>query len=425
MEINVKKRSAHDIFLGVDIVSKETKLISEVASGAKCGCICAYCKNPLEARKGMKRRHHFAHVTNYDCMYSNEVAIYQRIAEILDRDKLFCVPSVTLKFDNWLEPALLKEKQCLKIDTVSYCCAPKQYPPELIVSLSDSRLRILIEFGEKYYSGSDLDRFKADAREQGYSILLLKMLKPCEETVDYYTTENLTKCLMNYGISGKWVLSALEEKWRKKFLNLVIGQRKIQGKYECPLHKSSPGVQEKFFVDQWVCSHCEYYLGEERCIGASGIKAISDFDLSPEELQSKVKALQKANEEKTAEQERYHVESLRKLKERERQMRARMASRSSSVLPLASPSLPKSKAQLMHDEAQRIFESFDSLSLEKTVDSFGRRWVKCNDCGKILLEEQIAKFESPNRGLCKFCWHDGFCSSNPKRDPSGKWENMP
>lgn len=62
----------------------------------------------------------------------------------------------------------------------------------------------------------------------------------------------------------------------------------------------------------------------------------------------------------------------------------------------------------MHDEAVRIFESFDSAGPEKTVDAFGRRWVKCEICGKILQDSQIAEFGGANRGLCKNCWRDGL-----------------
>lgn len=144
MAVNVKKRSAHNIFFGKDAETGMTKHISEVVSGAKCGCVCAFCLQPLEARKGSQRRHHFAHVSNYDCEYSNEVAIYQRVSEILSRDKLLSIPEVFLKFNNWEKPTLLRKAQVLKLDDVQYHCEPLQYPPELIVSAAGSRLRILI-----------------------------------------------------------------------------------------------------------------------------------------------------------------------------------------------------------------------------------------------------------------------------------------
>ena len=60
MAKNIKKRSASHIYFGVNKLTGELKHISEVPSGQKCNCICAACLQPFEARKGTRRRHHFA-----------------------------------------------------------------------------------------------------------------------------------------------------------------------------------------------------------------------------------------------------------------------------------------------------------------------------------------------------------------------------
>lgn len=75
MAHDIKKRSASHIYFGVHSKSGETMHISKVPSGQKCNCVCAACGQPFEARKGSIRRHHFAHVSNYECMYASEVAI--------------------------------------------------------------------------------------------------------------------------------------------------------------------------------------------------------------------------------------------------------------------------------------------------------------------------------------------------------------
>lgn len=41
--------------------------IENVESGLKCGCICPSCGEPLVARKGAKRMHHFAHYSGHNC----------------------------------------------------------------------------------------------------------------------------------------------------------------------------------------------------------------------------------------------------------------------------------------------------------------------------------------------------------------------
>ncbi len=35
--------------------------VENVESGLKCGCICPSCGEPLVAKKGTKRMHHFSH----------------------------------------------------------------------------------------------------------------------------------------------------------------------------------------------------------------------------------------------------------------------------------------------------------------------------------------------------------------------------
>lgn len=41
--------------------------ISEVSSGASCGCVCIECGEPLVAKKGPVLTHHFAHVADTNC----------------------------------------------------------------------------------------------------------------------------------------------------------------------------------------------------------------------------------------------------------------------------------------------------------------------------------------------------------------------
>lgn len=98
MAKNIKKRSASHIYFGVNKLTGELKHISEVPSGQKCNCICAACLQPFEARKGTRRRHHFAHVSNYECMYASEVAIYKAFAEALKQSGFLTLSPVMLRF---------------------------------------------------------------------------------------------------------------------------------------------------------------------------------------------------------------------------------------------------------------------------------------------------------------------------------------
>ena len=111
MARSIKKRSASHIYYGVDKDTGATRHISEVLSGAKCNCKCAICGESFEARKGTERKHHFAHVSNYKCMYAGEVAIYLGLANALKELKKIFLPAITLRFPTWGEDEIIHDEQ--------------------------------------------------------------------------------------------------------------------------------------------------------------------------------------------------------------------------------------------------------------------------------------------------------------------------
>ena len=55
--------------------------ISEIPGkrkGLKCNCVCACCGAKMMAKIGKKRRRHFSHISNENCMskHSNETALH-------------------------------------------------------------------------------------------------------------------------------------------------------------------------------------------------------------------------------------------------------------------------------------------------------------------------------------------------------------
>lgn len=66
--------------------------ISEVPSGLACGCTCPGCGEPLVAKKGKKRDHHFSHSSGSECASGYESSLHLAVKAILERTKKIVLP---------------------------------------------------------------------------------------------------------------------------------------------------------------------------------------------------------------------------------------------------------------------------------------------------------------------------------------------
>lgn len=57
--------------------------IDSVANGKDCGCFCTYCGEPLQAKQGAKRKHHFSHLSGTECE-----AAYESMLHLLAKEEL-------------------------------------------------------------------------------------------------------------------------------------------------------------------------------------------------------------------------------------------------------------------------------------------------------------------------------------------------
>ena len=68
--------------------------INNVPSGKNCNCICTKCKQPLVAKKGYIKEHHFAHLADSEC--SGETIYHIEAKEQICRDKFIWLPAIKL-----------------------------------------------------------------------------------------------------------------------------------------------------------------------------------------------------------------------------------------------------------------------------------------------------------------------------------------
>ena len=294
MAKNIKKRSASHIYFGVNKLTGELKHISEVPSGQKCNCICAACLQPFEARKGTRRRHHFAHVSNYECMYASEVAIYKAIAEALKQSGFLTLPPVMLRFPAWHDPELLQEARRLKIDSVAFECEPLSYPPLLRVTMQGTPLRILLDF-DRYYDDDDRVELAEEAKVEDYSLLLISMPKIEQDTE--FTPDRLQSALQDNDRT-EWVFSRLEEQWKQKYYAVAVSPPEHGTGNLCPI---SFGKYKGKYSARWIdCAHCHFNVAQPPCclcVAGAGIQKKEDFKRDLQDRLFDIDKIRRTNEE--------------------------------------------------------------------------------------------------------------------------------
>ena len=151
--LNIKHLNRSHLYWGIDKTTGDVVDIDEVQKrGLNCNCRCAACKGDFIARKGEKNKHHFAHQSNYECVYANEIAIYLLTKKLLEQLQAIELPSIPVKIGKRTE--LAKESWQAPIGEIVYQCEPEQYPPLLVATLDNRPTRIILSFG-KYYTAVD------------------------------------------------------------------------------------------------------------------------------------------------------------------------------------------------------------------------------------------------------------------------------
>lgn len=383
---NIKKRTAHDIYYGVDRITGELKHISNVPGGAKCGCNCAACDTPLVARKGKARKQHFAHASNYECMYASEVAVYKAAADIISKLSFLLLPSITISFPAWSIAEQLKASQRIVPDQVVFECAPLQYPPMLSVTYQGHKLRLLFEFGA-YYSEDDLQGLVSEAKNEAYSLLLYHFPSIREDT--FFIPAHLKELFQSDFKEVKWLRSALVDRKRAWYHSMAAEPKWWGGGYECAVHE---GKYKGKYSARWVdCAYCEFNLATPPgCL----CLAVDETKLSPF-LRKRVTAQRLKNDaflrRQVAERRLKNDEFLKKKRQQ--------------AAPI-QPALPHIESAALDAEEARIKAAFDPNTAKIVLDSFNRRWVMCKYCGKIKQDREMASYggvNSYNVGVCADC----------------------
>lgn len=396
MSDSIKKRHASNIYFGIQKNTGQLMHISEVHSGVKCSCNCAACGQPLEARKGDLRKHHFAHISNYECMYSSEVSIYKALAVLMEQHKKIVIPPVTLSFPAWSAKDQVQPEKMIEIDSVEFKCEKLAYPPDFFLSVQGHRLRIIIDFAHYYDEYDKLLVLQSEANNLGYSCLMYHV--PGVDKDDAFVSERMAQLLLKSD-KAEWIFNRVAEKWRQRFISVAEQPLEHEDGYECFLHE---GYYKGKFSARWVdCAYCRFNVDQAGgclCTAKAGIRCVADFSASPEKLKEKTDIIRKKNDNRIK-NELQAAQQKRDYRLLQRQIQEHYPPAHYSALPAPSD------AALL-EEQKRISDKFELQSTEWTVDCFGRRWIRCKLCGQIQRDTAMAYYggqDGPNQGVCSNC----------------------
>lgn len=399
--LNIKHLNRSHLYWGIDKTTGDVVDIDEVQKrGLNCNCRCAACKGDFIARKGEKNKHHFAHQSNYECLYSNEIAIYLLTKKLLEQLQAIELPYIPVKIGKRTE--LAKESWQAPIGEIVYQCEPEQYPPLLVATLDNRPTRIILSFG-KYYTAEDLDKLRQEAKGNDWDCISVPFPRIKDK-------ESINPEMLRNGIQGcvedkRWIRNARADRWEQRLQDAAtIPQHRISTSYgttyDCPIHVQ--GSNGKYYARPYDCENCDFNLELSpkcKCLAFKGIHHLRDFKRPEDELQANIAKLRQDNEARLMliAQQQEQKEKLRSF----RKLNQHYASQVNKPQPVQY-----SREERLRIGMLEVAGRFNAPTDNPVCDRFNTRWLKCTRCGEIKPSEIMASYGGRGRahlGICRDC----------------------
>lgn len=205
--------------------------IKDAVRGLACGCICPSCKDPLVAKKGECKEHHFAHASGAECASALETALHIAAKEILERRREIVLPEVVVGFNSSRTPIQLQDEQKYILDRVSVEARVDQIVPDVVAEIQGET--ILIEI----YVTHRVDSTKlARIRNLGLSAIEIDLsLTPRNLSI-----EDIENLIIAGGSHKQWLYNAKVEQRKAEVFATGRALHSVQRNYSqhvlnCPI----------------------------------------------------------------------------------------------------------------------------------------------------------------------------------------------
>lgn len=252
--------------------------IEDVESGLKCGCICPSCGEPLVAKKGTKRMHHFSHYSGHDCEYGYETSLHLAAKEILSTANRIMLPAVYIQFPNSPKAQeLYCEAKEISIERVELEKRFQDVIPDVVIYAGGKQLFLEVfvthaidDIKLRKLKQADISTIEIDLSKKEHSISL----------------EELRSILLDNSEEKKWMYNSIANKYLGYFYS-AADQRDIVSRSfalhvdNCPIKaRTWHGKPYANFIDD--CHSCKYCIsyqfeGGMLCSGRRRIATVADL----------------------------------------------------------------------------------------------------------------------------------------------------
>jgi len=130
--------------------------VSAVVSGLSCACYCPKCNNPVIAKKGQIREHHFSHTSGAECVGAAETVLHLLSKEIISELKSISIPAYNYKRTKYFpnRKSIVHEEKLasggkVTIDTVEIEKHLGNFKPDIVILSHGKKLIIEVAVTHK------------------------------------------------------------------------------------------------------------------------------------------------------------------------------------------------------------------------------------------------------------------------------------